>query len=145
MLGLPTGAAEKVVLVAGGEGAAVAVKLVNPFGGEVDGKGNLIIVEYASRLLSMSPEGKLSVICGNGVKGDGGDGGPALAAKLNAPHALAIDREGGILIADSLNHKVRRIDGKTGIITTLAGTTRGYAGDGGPAIGRNSRGFTRSR
>jgi len=125
--------AEKVVLVAGGEGAAADQKLVSPFGVEFDSKGNLLIIEFASRLLAMSPDGKLSVICGDGVKGDSGDGGPAKAAKVNAPHAIAVDKEGGILIADTLNHKVRRIDAKTGIITTIAGTTKGYSGDGGPA------------
>ncbi|HYE17690.1 MAG TPA: hypothetical protein VEA69_04555 [Tepidisphaeraceae bacterium] len=125
--------ADKVVLVAGGPGAPPEQKLTTPFGVEFDAKGNLLIVEYASRLLSLSPDGKLSVLCGDGKKGDAGDGGPAAAAKLNAPHAVAVDKAGAILIADTLNHKVRRIDGATGVITTLAGTTKGYAGDGGPA------------
>ena len=126
-------AGEKVVLVAGGEAAKGDQKLVSPFGVEFDAKGNLLIVEFASRLLSLSPDGKLSVICGDGAKGDAGDGGPAKAAKVNAPHALAVDKEGGILIADTLNHKIRRIDPKTGTLSTIAGTTKGYSGDNGPA------------
>ena len=52
----------------------------------------------------------------------GGDGGPATQARLNFPTAVAVDRQGTIYIADMMNHRVRRVDATTGIITTLAGT-----------------------
>lgn len=64
----------------------------------------------------------------------GGDGGPATQARLNFPTAVAVDEEGTLFIADTMNHRVRRVDAMTGIITTLAGTGQArFSGDGGPA------------
>ena len=63
-----------------------------------------------------------------------GDGGPAVRARLNFPSAVAVDAEGTLFIADTMNHRVRRVDPKTGIITTIAGTgQRRFSGEGGPA------------
>jgi sugar lactone lactonase YvrE len=63
-----------------------------------------------------------------------GDGGPAIAATLNFPSAVAADSRGNLYIADTFNHRVRRVDAATGTIWTLAGTgTARFAGDGGPA------------
>jgi DNA-binding beta-propeller fold protein YncE len=63
-----------------------------------------------------------------------GDGGPALQATLNFPTAVAVDHQGHLYIADTMNHRVRKVDAATGIITTLAGTgQRRCSGDGGPA------------
>lgn len=63
-----------------------------------------------------------------------GDGGPAKQAVLNFPTAVAIDDQGNLYIADTMNHRVRMVDGSTGVIRTIAGTGHGrYAGDGGPA------------
>lgn len=63
-----------------------------------------------------------------------GDGAPAKQAVLNFPTAVAIDGEGNLYIADTMNHRIRMVDGATGIIRTIAGTGHGrYAGDGGPA------------
>src|SRR5262245_48597392 len=75
----------------------------------------------------------LTVVAGTGAPGFSGDGGPAVAAALNAPHALTLDDEGRLLIADTFNHRIRRID-RDGIIMTIAGTgVAAYAGDDGPA------------
>ena len=64
----------------------------------------------------------------------GGDGGRAVSAQLNFPTAVAVDGEGNLYIADTLNHRVRKVDGVTGVITTLAGTGQArFSGDGGPA------------
>jgi len=72
-------------------------------------------------------------IAGNGVAGFSGDGGPALNASLNEPSGIAIDSSGRIYIADTKNHRIRRI-GADGNITTIAGTgVEGLFGDGGPA------------
>ena len=52
-----------------------------------------------------------------------GDGGPALTALLNFPTAIAVDQDGHLYIADTMNHRVRRVDARTGLIATLAGGT----------------------
>jgi DNA-binding beta-propeller fold protein YncE len=132
------GAAERVVLVAGGgtgsEGSpAVEAKLLSPFGVEHDAQGRLLIVEFSSRLQAIDRQGKLISIAGDGSKGDAGDGGPAARAKVNSPHAIAVGADGAIYVADTLNHRIKRIDPTTSVITTFAGTTKGYSGDGGPA------------
>jgi DNA-binding beta-propeller fold protein YncE len=111
----------------------VKADLAEPFGVAFDAKGNLLIIEYTSSLRALTPAGKVVTLCGDGTKGDGGDGGPATAARLNSPHALAVGADGVVYIADSLNHRVRAIDPKTKVITTFAGTGKGYGGDGGPA------------
>ena len=68
------------------------------------------------------------------VEHDSGDGGPARLARLNFPSAVAVDRSGNLYIADTMNHRVRRVDAATGVITTVAGTGQArYSGDGGPA------------
>lgn len=65
----------------------------------------------------------------------GGDGGAASSARLNFPTAVAVDRNGDLYIADTMNHRVRRVEAATGTITTLAGTGQAwFSGDGGPAI-----------
>ncbi|MFO0919958.1 MAG: hypothetical protein U0872_16820 [Planctomycetaceae bacterium] len=80
--------------------------------------------------------GLISTFAGTGaVKGFAGDGGPADQAKLTDPHELRFDREGNLFVSDAKNHVIRRVDGKTKIISTVAGTggKSGFAGDGGPA------------
>ncbi len=67
--------------------------------------------------------------------GFGGDGGPATSASLNYASAVALDADGNLYIADTLNHRIRRVDSSTGFITTIAGTgVSGFSGDGGPAL-----------
>ena len=73
-----------------------------------------------------------------------GDGGPATQARMDQPYGIIIDRTGNIYVADRLNGRVRRIDGGTGIITTLAGDGSGkYSGDGGPIRSRRTGGAER--
>lgn len=65
----------------------------------------------------------------------GGDGGPALRARLNFPTAVIADAGGNVYIADTLNHRIRLVDAADGMITTIAGLGRPrYCGDGGPAV-----------
>ena len=77
--------------------------------------------------------GIVATVAGNGEQGHTGDGGPATDASLYEPYSLEVDADGTIYIVDRLNASVRRVDGATGIITTVAGTGEpGYSGDGGP-------------
>jgi DNA-binding beta-propeller fold protein YncE len=76
----------------------------------------------------------ISTFAGTGEPGYAGDGGPALAARLNNPFDLAFDPAGSLVFADTYNHCLRRIDARTGVISTIAGTGEpGFSGDGGPA------------
>jgi len=78
--------------------------------------------------------GIIVTAAGTGIQGFSGDGGPASAAKLSLPFGLAVDAAGNLFIADEFNHRIRRVAGATGVITTVAGTgTAGFGGDGGPA------------
>jgi sugar lactone lactonase YvrE len=78
--------------------------------------------------------GRTVTVAGNGQKGYSGDGGPAAAASLNMPHEIQFDSAGNVYIAERDNHVVRKVDAKTGGISTVAGTgAPGFSGDGGPA------------
>ncbi|MGB8170076.1 MAG: hypothetical protein WCF18_21410 [Chthoniobacteraceae bacterium] len=133
--------AEKIVLVAGGGAAekdapATECKLKEPFGVEFLPSGEMIIVEMTSgnRVLKVDAKGLLRVIGGTGTKGYTGDGGPATAATFNGIHNLQITPAGDLLIADSFNHTLRRMEGKSGVVSTMAGDGKAaFAGDGGPA------------
>jgi NHL repeat-containing protein len=136
-----SGGSAKVVLVAGGgSGAdgskATEARLVAPFGVGFDPAGNMLIVELSGeRLRRVDRQGILTTVAGTGQKGDGGDGGPAAQAQFNGMHSLAVAPGGDVYLADTWNNRVRKIDAKTGIITTIAGTgQKGYSGDGGPAV-----------
>ena len=73
-------------------------------------------------------------IAGDGKRAYSGDGGPATAGSLNMPHEIVFDARNHMYIAERDSHVVRKVDGKTGVISTLAGTgTAGFSGDGGPA------------
>jgi sugar lactone lactonase YvrE len=110
------------------------VKLHEPFAAALDATGNMFICEESGRILKLDAKGVLKVIAGDGGKGYSGDGGPAAKAQLHFPHNLIVAPNGDLLIADTLNNCVRKIDAKSGVITTIAGTgEKGFAGDGGPA------------
>lgn len=78
---------------------------------------------------------RVTDVAGNGQKGYKGDGGPATEASLSAPHELVFDARGDLYFAERDNNVIRKVDMKTGIISTAAGTgMAGYGGDGGPAV-----------
>ena len=136
----PPGGKPKVVRFAGGGTAgdgstALEAQLHSPFGVESDRSGNFFIVELeGGHVHRIDPLGICTTIAGNGTKGFAGDGGPAAKGVFNAMHNLAITPAGDIFIADTLNHRIRRIDAADGNISTFAGTGRaGSDGDGGPA------------
>lgn len=85
------------------------------------------------------PAPDMATVAGQAAPGDGGDLGPAGLARLNAPAAVAVDRLGNVYVADTGNHRVRRIDAASGTIATVAGTgLPGFDGDG-PASARRLR------
>jgi DNA-binding beta-propeller fold protein YncE len=141
LIAITNARAERVVLVAGGgdkegDGAkATESKLGSPFGVDFDAAGNLYFVEIdGHRVCRIDKNGILTRIAGTGRKGLTGDGGPPLAAEFNALHNLAIAKNGDIYLADTLNSRVRKIDAKSGLISTVAGSEKGFGGDGGPAM-----------
>jgi sugar lactone lactonase YvrE len=80
--------------------------------------------------------GIISTVAGTGQGGFSGDGGPAAKGQLNQPHSIAIAKDGGLLICDIRNHRIRRVDLKTGLIDTWAGTgERARTPDGAPLKG----------
>jgi sugar lactone lactonase YvrE len=132
--------AEKIVLVAGegkgGDGGpAREAKLQMPFAVDFDRSGNLFLAEYiGQRVRKIDGKGVVTTIAGTGEKGYGGDDGPAAKARLDSIHSLAVAANGDIYIADTSNKRLRKIDGRTGAIRTVAGTgEKGFSGDGGPA------------
>jgi DNA-binding beta-propeller fold protein YncE len=110
------------------------IELVYPNGLAIDGRGNLFVSDLGThRVLKIENSGQLTVVAGTGEGGFSGEGGPALKARLFAPHDLALEPKGHLLVADTFNHRIRRIDRK-GAIKTLVGNGLGqYSGDGGPA------------
>jgi DNA-binding beta-propeller fold protein YncE len=80
-------------------------------------------------------EWTITTVVGTGEQGRDGDGGPALAARLNNPFDVAFDADGNMIFSDTFNHRICRVDARTQRISTIAGTLeRGFSGDGGPAI-----------
>src|SRR5436853_1540109 len=77
----------------------------------------------------------ITTAVGTGAKGFAGDSGPAQAALLDGPFDVAFDQAGNLCFADTFNHRIRRVDARSGGITTVAGNGEpGYSGDGGPAM-----------
>ncbi|GAA0366997.1 NHL repeat-containing protein [Streptomyces blastmyceticus] len=116
-------------------GPATATPLSSPYGLTVDRSGNLYISDHGNhRVRRVTPNGIITTVAGNGQGGYVSDGGPATATKLYYPQGLAVDAEGNLYIADSCNHRVRKVT-PSGIITTVAGNgIAGYVSDGGPAV-----------
>jgi hypothetical protein len=118
----------------GGDGGPATAAQLNPSGVAVAPDGSVLITSTTNqRVRRVSPDGTISTLAGTGVQGFDGDGGPATAAQLDTPYAVAVAPDGSVVIADTGNHRIRRI-ALDGTISTLAGTgTAGFNGDGGPA------------
>ncbi len=113
----------------------VATGVRSPRGLAVDRSGNLYIADRVNyRIRRVDGSGIIATIAGIGESGYGGDGGPANQAQLYKPKDATVDNSGNLYIADTYNHRIRRVD-TSGIITTIAGNGhRGHSGDGGPAL-----------
>lgn len=122
----------------GDEQLAVTAKLFSPVDVTMDAGGNLYIAEIgleSNRIRRVDPAGIITTVAGiGGMGGYSGDGGPAISARLNSPHSVAVGIDGSLYIADANNNRIRRV-GTDGIITTVAGTGEwGYSGDYGRAV-----------
>jgi streptogramin lyase len=108
----------------GDGGPALEASLNMPHELRFDKEGNLYIVErdnHVVRKVEMRSK-RISTFAGTGVAGFTGDGGQAFKAQLRSPHSIAFDGEGNLLICDVGNLRIRRVDTKSGVITTYAGT-----------------------
>ncbi|MEQ9409136.1 MAG: hypothetical protein RIK87_15480 [Fuerstiella sp.] len=105
-------------------GPATAARLNEPYEVRFDAAGNMFFVEMQNHIVRRvdANTGNIELVAGNGTQGFAGDGGPATAASLNRPHSIALDNDQNLYICDIGNHRVRRVDLKTGIITTFGGT-----------------------
>ncbi len=120
----------------GDGGPATSANLWAPNGICGDAAGNIFFTEYGSSTVRKitASTGIISTVAGTGVTGTSADGGAATAAKLSRPQGPFVDNSGNVYVADVEAHRIRKISGSTGIITTVAGMgTSGYSGDGGPA------------
>ena len=120
----------------GDGGPATAASLFYPKSVAVDREGSLYIgYQFNNRVRRVdAATGMITTVAGNGTRGFAGDGGTAASARLSDPVGVAVDSAGTLYIADRGNHRIRKVDAATGMITTVAGNgTRGFAGDGGPA------------
>jgi sugar lactone lactonase YvrE len=134
----------------GDNGPAVDAHFWDPVPSVVNRDGDLYIADYENSRIRMVKASTriVTTIAGSGAcvttpapisatvcnSGFAGDGGPAKDATLNYPVAVASDAEGNLYIADTINHRIRRVDAATGLISTIAGNgTKGFSGDGGAA------------
>ena len=108
----------------GDGGPATQARLNEPYEVRSDRAGNLFWVERLSHTVRKrdAKTGLISTITGTGVSGSSGDGGPGEKAQLSDPHSIGFDRHGDLYIADVKNHRIRKVNMKSGIITTFAGT-----------------------
>lgn len=121
---------------AGDGGPAVNAQLDQPGPIALDSKGNLYVSEMSNgRVRKVTAGGTITTFAGSSqFIGFSGDGEPAVVAELSIPSGLAIDAAGNVYLADSGNHRIRKVS-PDGIIQTIAGNgLAGNSGDGGPAI-----------
>jgi trimeric autotransporter adhesin len=106
----------------------------------VDSSSNLYVVDFGNnRIRKVAENGIISTVAGDGIAGFSGDGGSATSAAINGPYGVAVDSTGNLYVADTYNHRIRKVS-TTGMITTFAGNGSGpgngdgsYSGDGGQA------------
>jgi sugar lactone lactonase YvrE len=118
---------------AGDYGLATLARINTPRGIAFDGDGNLYLADSANHRIRHvdAASGIITTIAGTGVAGFNADGILATSAHLNFPRGLVLDADGHLLIADSMNHRIRRIDSGTGLISTVVGTgVPGFNSDG---------------
>src|SRR5690606_528918 len=119
----------------GDGGMAIHAQLEYPYGLYADKKGNIFFTDRLRCIVrKVDSVGTITTVAGVGISGFSGDGGLAVHARLHSPMGICGDSDGNLYIVEFVNCIVRKVsnDGK---ISTFAGNrTRGYSGDGGPAV-----------
>lgn len=118
------------------DGPATSTGISQPFGICTGPDGALYVCEVGSHVVRRIDllSGMMTTVAGCGRKGYAGDGGAATSAELNEPYEVRFDSHGNMLFVEMQNHLVRKVDAKSGVISTLVGNgTAGFSGDGGPA------------
>ena len=134
----------------GDGGPAVAARITQPYEVRFDADGHLFFVDMLAHVVRRvdRSSGVVSTVAGQGVEGYRGDGGPAIEATLARPHSIEFAPDGAMFIADIANHRLRRVDPKSGLIDSFAGTgeqapTRiGESLDGNPVNGPRAVAFS---
>ena len=121
--------------VRGGDGSpALQASILGARAVCMDSRGNTYIAEREGNgVRRVDANGIMSTFAGTGERGYDGDGGPAITATWGAPKAIRCDSRDNVIVVDTENHAIRRIDPVTGIVTTIAGGRLGGEGDDGPA------------
>jgi DNA-binding beta-propeller fold protein YncE len=119
----------------GDGGPAAKATLNTPVGLCIDAAGAVYFTDlFNNRVRKITPQGTIELVAGNGARGFRGDGGPAERAAFNTPTGIEVAPDGSLFIADTENHRVRKVS-TDGVITTIAGNGEDrFAGDGGPAL-----------
>jgi Secretion system C-terminal sorting domain len=116
----------------GGQATAAQLSLyIATIGLAIDAIGNVYFSD-GNVIRKVSTSGIISTFAGNGIDGSSGDGGPSTAAELFTPTGIAFDKIGNLYICDQQENVIRKVS-PAGIISTIAGTTIGFSGDGGQA------------
>ena len=125
----------------GDGGPALLATLNGPSSVAVDGAGSIFISDTGNSVIRkiVPSTGIITTVAGTiGILGYSGDGGRATSATFDSPNGIALDASGNMFIADTANNSIRRVDGLTSVVTTVAGTgISGYNGDSIPA--KNAR------
>jgi streptogramin lyase len=119
-------------------GATAETKLKEPYEVRLDAAGNLFWVERLNHCVRRRDHqsGEITMIAGNGTSGFSGDGGPADKAQLSEPHSIGFDKAGDLYICDVKNHRIRKVDMKSRVISTFSGTgERKPTPEGAPIVG----------
>ena len=140
----PAAAQTKISTVAGtgqrgysGDGGpASRARINNPYGIAIGADGALYICDTDNHVVrKVSRDGTITTVAGNGKRGYSGDGQKATEASMNEPYELRFDRHGNLYVVERMNHVVRFVDARTGLIRTVAGNGKAeFSGDGGPAV-----------
>ena len=119
----------------GDGGMAIKARIKGPFGVVKSPQGELYICDtFNHSVRRINAQGRITTVAGTGSSGYSGDGGPATQARLNEPYEVRLDGAGHLYFVEMKNNLVRRVDIRTGVISTIAGTgRRGFSGDKGLA------------